>query len=59
MPTKLNDCGCCEGITAIVPGRSLIGRGCRKSDTGLARRSIFCEARSPLSPIRSSALCAV
>src|SRR5882724_4768305 len=20
MPTKLNDCGCCEGITAIVPG---------------------------------------
>src|SRR5262249_35604334 len=21
MPTKLNDCGCCEGITAIVPGQ--------------------------------------
>jgi len=21
MPTKLNDCACCEGITAIVPGQ--------------------------------------
>jgi hypothetical protein len=21
MPTKLNECGCCEGITAIVPGQ--------------------------------------
>ncbi|PYK23216.1 MAG: hypothetical protein DME52_13055, partial [Verrucomicrobia bacterium] len=25
MPTKLNDCGCCEGITAIVP-ESLFNR---------------------------------
>ena len=58
MPTKLNDCGCCEGISAIVPGQAANRPGLSQARYRVGTRSIFWAARSPLFPIWSPARCA-